>query len=444
MAVLYRINSIALGLMLAFIAFAVPVNAQQPTLKIDVTGGVIEPVPFAIPVFIAENSASTAIANNITRVIAEDLISTGLFREIPKAAHISGVSNFNAPVQFADWRAINSQALIVGAVSSSGGRLTVKFRLWDVFAQAPMGDGVQLSGSPENWRRIAHKVADAVYSRLTGETGYFDSKIVFVSETGPKNDRRKRLAIMDYDGAGLTYLTSDENLVLAPRFSPNNRDILYTSYETGVPRVYLMNVDTLQRRVFTNLPGMGFAPRFSPDGGKIVMSISERGNTDIYTVNLSSGQRTRLTSGPAINTAPSYSPDGKQIVFESDRGGSQQIYIMSANGGDAKRISFGNGSYATPVWSPRSDLIAFTKIVSGRFHIGVMRVDGTQERLLTASFLDEAPTWSPNGRVLMFFRVSSGAKGAPQIYSVDITGRNLHKVPTPTFASDPAWSGLLK
>jgi len=444
MAVLHRTSGAALGLLLAFIAFAAPVNAQQPTLKIDVTGGVIEPVPFAIPGFIAENSASAAIANNITRVIAEDLLSTGLFREIPKAAHISGVSNFSAPVQFADWRAINSQALIVGAVDTSGGRLTVKFRLWDVFAQAPMGDGVQLSGSPENWRRISHKVADAVYSRLTGETGYFDSKIVFVSETGPKNDRRKRLAIMDHDGAGLAYLTSDQHLVLAPRFSPNNRDILYTSYETGIPRVYLMNVDTLQRRVFENLPGMGFAPRFSPDGGKIVMSISERGNTDIYTVDLASGRSNRLTSGPSIDTAPSYSPDGKQIVFESDRGGSQQLYIMSANGGDAKRISFGNGRYATPVWSPRGDLIAFTKIVGGRFHIGVMRVDGSQERLLTASFIDEAPTWSPNGRVLMFFRVSSGAKGAPQIYSVDVTGRNMHMVPTPSFASDPAWSGLLK
>ncbi|MEO1918380.1 MAG: Tol-Pal system protein TolB, partial [Paracoccaceae bacterium] len=294
MAVLHRITSAVFGLLLAISVSVVPGSAQQPTLTIDVTGGVIEPVPFAIPSFIAENAASSAIANKITRVIAEDLLSTGLFREIAKAAHISGVSNFNAPVQFADWRAINSQALIVGAVNASGNRLTVKFRLFDVFAQAPMGDGVQLSGSLDNWRRIAHKVADAVYSRLTGETGYFDSKIVFVSEAGPKNDRRKRLAIMDHDGAGLAYLTNDDALVLSPRFSPNNREILYTSYETGVPRVYQMNVDTLQRRVFTNLPGMGFAPRFSPDGRKIVMSISERGNTDIYAVDSQSGRRTRL------------------------------------------------------------------------------------------------------------------------------------------------------
>ena len=444
MAVINRTIGVALGMMLSLTSFVAPAVAQQPTLEIDVTGGVIEPVPFAIPGFIAENGAASGVANNITRVIAEDLLSTGLFREIPKSAHISGISNFNAPVQFADWRAVNSQALIVGAVAVNSGRLTVKFRLWDVFAQAPMGDGVQLTGSPESWRRIAHKVADAVYSSMTGESGYFDSKVVFVSETGPKNARLKRLAIMDHDGAGLTYLTNDASLVLAPRFSPNGRDILYTSYETGVPRVYLMNVDTLQRRVFNNLAGMSFAPRFSPDGGKIVFSQSEGGNTDIISMDLSTGQQTRLTSGPAIDTSPSYSPDGSQIVFESDRGGSQQIYVMSANGGDAKRISFGQGRYGTPVWSPRGDLVAFTKMSGGRFHIGVMRLDGSNENLLTASFLDEAPTWSPNGRVLMFFRETSGASGAPQIYSVDVTGRNLHQIPTPNFASDPAWSGLLK
>lgn len=439
-----RTLSIALGLLIANIAITTPAFAQQPTLKIDVTGGVTEPVPFAIPGFIPENSGANSVAFNITRVIAEDLLSTGLFREIPKAAHISGISNFNAPVQFADWRAINSQALIVGAVSSNNGNLVVKFRLWDVFAQAPMGEGVQLTGSPESWRRMAHKVADQVYSRMTGETGYFDSKIVFISESGPKNARLKRLAIMDHDGAGVRFLTDDSNLVLAPRWSPTARDILYTSYETGFPRVYLMNADTLQRRVFDNLEGMSFAPRFSPDGSNIIFSQSVRGNTDIYTIDLASGQSTRLTSGPGIDTAPSYSPDGSQIVFESDRGGSQQIYVMPAGGGDAKRISFSQGRYGTPVWSPRGDLVAFTKMVGGRFHIGVMRLDGSNERLLTASFLDEAPTWSPNGRVLMFFRESSGASGAPQIYSVDITGRNLHQIPTPSFASDPAWSGLLR
>lgn len=437
-------NKILVLLVSLTLVCAAPTLAQQPTLQVNIESGIEEPTPFAIPTFIAENSSATQIAENINRVIASDLLSTGLFREIPAAAHISSISNFNAPVQFADWRAINAEALVVGAVSTSGNELTVKFRLYDVFANAPMGEGIQYRGDTDGWRRMAHKIADAVYSRLTGEGGYFDSKIVFVSETGPKNDRRKRLAIMDHDGANISFLTDDNSLVLSPRFSPNNREILFTSYESGRPLVYVMNIDTLQKQAFNSLQGMSFAPRFSPDGGKIVLSQSERGNTDIYSLDLSTGQSTQLTSGPAIDTAPSYSPDGSQIVFESDRGGSQQLYVMSANGGDAKRISFGSGRYGTPVWSPRGDLVAFTNINSGEFHIGVMRVDGSQERLLTRSFLDEAPTWSPNGRVLMFFRETAGADGAPQVYSVDITGRNLRRVPTPSFSSDPAWSGLLQ
>ncbi len=443
MAVFSKFTGVMAGLA-AVVMLAAPVAAQQPTLEIDVTGGVIEPVPFAAPVFVAENRASGPVAAQITQVVASDLVGTGLFREIPQKAYISGVSNFNAPVQYADWKAINAQALIVGAVNVNGGKLTVKFRLFDVFAQAPMGQGVQFSGTPESWRRMAHKVADQVYSRLTGEGGYFDSRVVFVSETGPKNARKRQLALMDYDGANVTYLTDDSTIVLSPRFSPDNQRILYTSYETGEPRIYMMDLASRQRQTFQGLKGTSFAPRWSPDGSKIVLSQTAGGNTDIFTLDVRTGQETRLTSGPAIDTAPSYSPDGTQIVFESDRGGSQQVYVMPASGGDAKRISFGKGRYGTPVWSPRGDLIAFTKIEGGRFHIGVMRVDGSQERLLTASFLDEGPTWSPNGRVLMFFRENSGSNGAPQIYAVDVTGRNLRKLATPSFASDPDWSGLLK
>lgn len=429
---------------LSLVLFATYLHAERPTLTVNVEASDIKAVPFAAPVFVAETPSAAGIAQSITSVVASDLTSTGLFREIPSSAHISGITNFNAPVQFADWKAINSEALIVGAVAESGNQITVKFRLFDVFAQAPMGEGIQFTGSSDSWRRIAHKVADAVYSRLTGESGYFDSKVVFVAETGAKNDRRKRLAVMDHDGAGLSYLTDGNAIVLSPRFSPSAREVLYTSYETGLPRVYLLNVDTLQKRVFSDLPGMTFGPRFSPDGSKIILSLSEGGNTDIYTIDIATGQKVRLTSGPAIDTAPSYSPDGSQIVFESDRGGSQQLYVMSANGGDARRISFGKGRYATPVWSPRGDMVAFTNIAGGVFHIGVMRTDGSQERLLTRSFLDEAPTWAPNGRVLMFFRQSPGADGAAEVYSVDLTGRNLREIPTPDFASDPSWSGLLR
>ncbi len=420
--------------------------AQSGPLRLEITEGVIEPLPFAIPQFIAENGGAADAAADITRVIAADLRGTGLFRQIPDSAHISTVADFNAAVRYPDWQAINAQALIIGSVQETGGRLIVRFRLFDVFSQQPLGEGLQFVGPPEGWRRMAHNVADQVYQRITGESGYFDTRVVFIHEEGPKNARLKRLAIMDYDGANVQFLTDSRALVLAPRFSPQGDSIIYTSYESGFPRVYLMDVATVQRRPLEAIPAgdMTFSPRFSPDGNRVVFSMSQGANTDIFVLDLGSGRRTQLTSAPSIETVPSFSPDGTQIVFESDRSGTQQIYIMSASGGSARRISQGTGRYGTPVWSPRGDYIAFTKQEAGRFHIGVMRTNGSEERLLTASFLDEGPTWAPNGRVIMFTRETAGADGAPAVYSVDISGRNLQRVATPGMASDPAWSPLLQ
>lgn len=422
----------------------VSVLPAHAVLKLELTDGVIEPLPFAAPTFLSEGG-DPALAKQISDVVISDLQGTGLFRSIPEAAHISKITAFNSPVQYADWRAINAQALVTGAVTVQGDRVTVKFRLFDVFTGAPLGDGLQFGGTKASYRRLAHKVADTVYSRITGESGYFDSRVVFVNETGPKNARQKRLAIMDYDGAGVQFLTDASSIVLAPRFSPTGDRVLYTSYETGFPKIYLLDVARAGKRALDTQNGtMTFAPRFSPDGNTVVYSLSAGGNSDIYRMDLASGRATRLTTAPSIETAPSFSPDGSRVVFESDRSGSPQLYVMSANGGDAKRISFGKGRYGTPVWSPRGDLVAFTKQDSGRFHIGVMRIDGTEERLLTTSFLDEGPTWSPNGRVIMFTRETQGANGTAALYSVDVSGRNLKRVGTPSAASDPAWSPLLK
>ncbi|WP_425045906.1 Tol-Pal system beta propeller repeat protein TolB [Primorskyibacter sp. S87] len=425
-------------------AFLIPqAEAQNGPLRLEITEGVIEPLPYAVPDFVPDSSAAANVSRDLSRVIAADLSGTGLFREVPSSAFISQITDFNAPIQFADWKAINAQALVTGAVSVSGNRLTVRFRVWDVFSGAELGNGLQFAGTTEGWRRMAHKVADAVYGRITGESGYFDSRVVFVSESGPKNERRKRLAIMDYDGANVQYLTDSAAIVLAPRFSPTGDRVLYTSYESGFPRIYVLDVGQVRRRVLDTQDGaMSFAPRFSPDGQTVVFSLSAGGNTDLFSMDIGSGRRTRLTSAPSIETAPSYSPDGSQIVFESDRSGSQQLYVMPASGGEAKRISFGSGRYGTPVWSPRGDLIAFTKQSKGRFHIGVMRTDGSEERLLTASFLDEGPTWAPNGRVIMFTRETQGAQGRASLYSVDISGRNLKPVRTPDGGSDPSWSPL--
>ncbi len=434
--------SICMAVLFA-LGFASGGQAQQGPLRITLEEGIIQPLPFAIPNFQAETGEAGQLAGDLARVVAADLQGTGVFREIPSSAFIAQYSDFNAAVSFPDWKAINAQALVTGAVSVSGNNVNVKFRVFDVVSGTNLGEGLQFSGTTDGWRRMAHKVADEVYSRITGESGYFDSRVVYVSETGPKNDRKKRLAIMDYDGANVRYLTDSSAIVLAPRFSPTGDRVLYTSYESGFPRIYVLNVGSVQRRVLQSSDGtMSFAPRFSPSGQTVVFSISQGGNTDIYTMDIASGQSVRLTNTPSIETAPSFSPDGSQIVFESDRSGSPQLYVMSASGGEARRISFGKGRYGTPVWSPRGDLVAFTKQNAGRFHIGVMRTDGSEERLLTASFLDEGPTWSPNGRVIMFTRETQGAGGASSIYSVDITGRVLRQVATPEGGSDPSWSPL--
>lgn len=428
---------------LLLVCLGAPAIAERPRIVFD--NPVIEPLPYALPTFADETGGGAEVAQAITDVIRADLTGTGLLADIPQAAYISPYTGFDAAVSYADWKAINAQILITGAVAVTGdGTISVKFRLHDVFGGDTYGDGLQFGGGQGDWRRIAHKIADAVYHEITGEGPYFDSRVVFVSESGPKDAKQKALAIMDYDGANVQYLTDASTIVLAPRFSAGGDRILYTSFESGFPRIKLMDLASLQSQPMADLQGnMTFAPRFSPDGDTVAFSLENGGNTDIYLMSLSSGQITQLTNAPSIETAPTFSPDGSQIAFESDRSGSPQIYIMSVSGGEPFRVSSGDGRYSTPVWSPRGDLVAFTKQNSGRFHIGVMRTDGTEERLLTASYLDEGPTWAPNGRVIMFTRESPGATGTAQLYSVDISGRALKPVPTQGAASDPAWSPLL-
>ena len=433
-----------ISMLLINLSFAFAQKIVAPQLDMTVNRGVIKPISLAVPSFIKESGANSIISRELAKVISNNLNGTGLFKSIPQTAYVSTPLSFNTPVQFSDWSIINADVLVVGSVGlKPDGRLEVKFRLWDVSQQKEIGKGKQYFTNSESWRRISHKISDTIYTRVTGEGAYFDSRVVFVSETGPKDNRTKRLAIMDQDGANFRLLKHPPSLVIAPRFSPAANKIIFTGYETGKPRVYLMDLSSGEITSLPELQGMSFAPRFSADGSEIVLSMTENGNTDIFISNLASGTKRRLTTNIAIDTAPSFSPDGDSIVFESDRGGGQQLYIISSKGGEAKRISFGKGRYATPVWSPRGALIAFTKIKEGKFHIGVMRVDGTKERLLTTSFLDEGPAWAPNGRVLMFFRETPGKAGAPSIYSIDISGRNLRKIKTSSFASDPNWSQIL-
>jgi TolB protein len=432
---------------LAAVAEGMWITKAVAELKIDITRGKVEPMPVAITEFLGRSPREKFIGSKLSSVLAKDLERSGLFRPIDSKAFIQTPEALQLQPRFADWRVISAQALVSGRVRfEPDGRLGIEFRLWDVFAEQQMM-GLRYFTMPKNWRRVAHIMADAIYKRITGEDGYFDTRVVFISETGPRKRRVKRLAIMDQDGYKLRFLSDGNHLVLTPRFSPTSQEITYLSYYRNRPRVYLLNIDTGRQEVLGDFPGMTFAPRFSPDGNRVIMSMAQDGNSDIYTMDLRTRRRQRLTRGQAIDTAPSYSPDSRRVTFESDRGGRQQIYVMNADGSRVRRISFGKGRYATPVWSPRGDLIAFTKLRKGRFFIGVMRPDGSGERLLTESFRVEGPTWAPNGRVLMFFRQTpaddQGRGGTSKLFSIDITGYNEREIVTPTDASDPAWSPLI-
>ena len=418
-------------------ALTIPAHAL---VEIDVNKGNIEPLPIAISDFLSSGGIGTEISD----IVTADLKRSGLFAPIDKGAFIEKISNSDQTPRFEDWKVINAQALVVGRVSQEGdGRLRAEFRLWDTFGGQQI-IGEQFFANPKNKRRIAHQIADSIYERLTGEKGYFDSRIVYVDESGPKNDRKKRLMIMDQDGADPLPLTDGRSIVLTPRFSPTRQEITYMSYESGEPQVYLLQIETGARELVGKFPGMTFAPRFSPDGQKVIMSLlRDDGNSNIFAMDLRSRNTTRLTNSTSIDTSPSYSPDGSQVVFTSDRGGQPQIYRMGADGSGQARISFGGGSYSTPVWSPRGDLIAFTKQTGGEFQIGVMKTDGSGERILSSGFAQEGPTWAPNGRLLMFFTEGAGA-GGPKLKTVDLTGRNEQSVPSKNFASDPAWSPLLE
>ena len=423
----------------ALAALAVPAHAQ---LTIDMTKPSFEPVPIAIVDF-----GGDAVGAEMATVIRNDLQNSGLFRSIPPGSFIQQNINANAAPRFQDWRQVGATGLVVGQISHAGGNLKVDFRLWDVVA-SNQAAGLSFNSQPNNWRRLAHIIADAIYKRVTGEEGYFDTRVAYVGETGPLNARIKRIAIMDQDGANNRYITDGRTLALTPRFSPTLQEIVYMAYgeNNSPPRVYLQNIDSNRRELLGNFPGMSFAPRFSPDGAKVAMSLSQDGNTDLYEMDVRGRGMRRLTNTPAIDTSPSYSNDGTQIVFNSDRGGTQQLYVMASGGGGEKRISFGEGRYATPVWSPRGDYIAFTKIMGNSFGIGIMRPDGSGERLLSNGFLVEGPTWAPNGRVLMYFKQqpnSGGRAGSVSLSAIDITGRFERQVPTPTDASDPAWSPLI-
>ncbi len=416
-----------------------PVRAE---VTIDITQGKADPIPIALTDLFGETPETAQVGLELTEIVANDLKSSGLFRPLEKSSFIPTVEQIRSNPHFADWRLINAQAMMRGEVRQEpDGRLRVEFRLFDVVREVQM-EGMAYFTKKEEMRRVAHKIADAIYKAMTGDEGYFDTRIVYVSQKGPLQKMKKRLSIMDSDGHNNTHLSDGNTLVLTPRFSPNAEEICYLDFAGLQPKVYLMKLRTGQKQLLGSFKGMTFAPRFSPDGNEVCMSYSHNGRTSLYKMNLRTKETQRLTDGPYIDTSPSFSPDGSKIVFNSDRGGKPQLYVMSSYGSEPERISFGKGRYLTPVWSPRGDLIAFTKIYKGGFYIGVMRPDGSGERLIAQGWVVEDPSWSPNGRVIMFSRQFPGGKSG--VYQIDLTGYNERRVPTATDAAGASWSGQLK
>ena len=422
-------------------------KAFSEDLRIKINSGQVEPLPIAIANFTGENGGSSEIGMQISTVVSNNLVGSGQFKAIESAAFIAPPTNPSVRPNFTDWTPLGIKALITGSVKNiNKQQIEVEFRLWDVIAETDL-IGLRLSVNSRAWRRVAHIISDEIFERLSGDSGYFDTRIVYVAESGPQNKRIKRLAIMDQDGENHQFLTDGSFLVLTPRFSPTSQEITYLAYFKNEPRVYIFNLETGQQELLGSFPGMTFAPRFSPSGEKIIMSLAEKGVTDIYTMDLNNQKVERLTNSPSIDTSPSFSPDGKKIIFNSDRGGTQQSYIMDSNGRNIKRISFGKGRYATPVWAPKGELIAFTKMLKNKFYIGVMSPDGSGERLLAQGYLVEGPTWAPNGRVLMYFKqeapIDDGKSASVNLFKIDITGFRETRIVTPTDGSDPAWSPLL-
>lgn len=434
------------SLFVAAVAALGLVMPAQARVQIDLSQPGAAPIPTAVPAFYGATPEEARYAADIASVIRNNINNSTPFKLINPSAYLQTPAQIASQgVAFADWKGINSDALLTGTVTNEGGQLRIEFRLFDVQTEQQLA-GKRYTVDPRFWRHIAHRISDDMYKELTGEDGYFATRIVHIGEARSVDGKKQtKLCVMDQDGANYQCLTDGTSLVLSPRFNPNLQKIIYMSYANGLPRLYFLDMPTGQQTIIGDFEGLNSTPRFNFQGNKVAMTLTagHEGNPEIYEMDMGSRALKRLTFWRGIDTSPSYSPDGKQMVFSSDRGGVPALYVMDTNGGNVKRLTYGEGRYHAPAWSPRGDLIAFVKQSGGVFHIGVIDPNGQEERLLTDSYMDDSPTWAPNGRVLVFSR-QQNRSDRTRIFTIDLTGYNLRELATPTNASDPAWSPLIK
>ena len=441
-AIMKKEDSVLKKLFMSLIFCLLPILAHAE-LKIDIVAGNFSPVPIAIQKFEAKD---TKLANTLRQVVENDLKSTGLFRIINPAAHPQMLKMDKMP-EFDDWAAINTQVLVQGKLTKTkDGKYRLQFYVWDIKGKEQIEAQI-LVAPKKSSRRLAHIMADAIYERLIGESGYFDTQIVMTTETGEMQNRNKRLAIIDSDGYGFRYISDGETMVMSPHFSPNMQTIVFLSYRNDDPMVWSLDMNTGTQKRLGRFGGMTFAPRFSPDGSRVALSLVKGGTTNLYEFNTKTNELRQLTFGDYIDTSPSYSPSGQKMAFNSNRSGSQQIHILDLNDLTEKRITFGSGRYATPAWSPDGNYIAFTKISDDTFFVGIMSPKGKNEKVLAGGWFMEAPSWAPNSRRIIYYETEKidDEERESHIRSVDIMGQNTYdiKLPDGVNGLEPTWSPKL-
>ncbi len=424
-----------------FITFFSLISASFAELRIDVTEGTFQPIPLAITSFDSGGDPYLAqAAKDITDVIKSDLTNCGLFKIVDPNAYIQTSYDVMSNPRFADWKVLNAEGLVGGIVKRNGSNLQADFRLFDVFTEKQLA-GLSKTSEAANWRRVGHQIADAIYEAMTGDKGYFDTRVVYVAESGSELQRKYRLAIMDYDGENHQFITSGSTRVLTPRFSPDRLKIAYVDFGQNdkTPTLHVHDLQSGHSESLASVEGQRMSPRFSPQGDHLILSTAKNGAASLYKMPLTTKKLEKLTSNTStIDVSPCYSPDGSQVTFISDRGGAPQIYVGDSTGNNATRVSYSQGWYDNPIWSPRGDLIAFTRQSKGTFYIGVIRPDGSGERMLDAGYLLEGPTWSPNGREIMY-TCQASSHNKVGICSVDITGNHKRVINTPGEGSYPTW-----
>ena len=407
--------------------------AAHAQLRIDIVGGGATQVPIAIAAFKGEE----AVPPGLTNIVTADLTRSGFFKIIDSGG-VNPIPAEPAEVQYPMWKARGADILVIGSVSPlSGGKWDVRFRLLDVGKQSQLA-GFAYEVTAQQLRSTAHKIADAIYEKLTGDAGVFSTKIAYIVKKGT----RFELQVADADGNGAQTILASNEPIISPAWSPDGTRLAYVSFESKKPIVYIQSLLTGTRTVAANFRGSNSAPAWSPDGRRLAVVLTKDGNSQIYLINADGGNVTRLTNTNTIDTEPSFAPDGQWIIFTSDRGGSPQIYRVPVSGGAPERLTFEGTYNVSPHYAPDGKSFVFVQRNGGRFNVALQDFVSKQAQLLTENSVDESPSFAPNGRIVLY---ATEIRGRGILASVSSDGRVRQRFSTESGdVREPAWGPIVK